>query len=258
MLISHDQLGNVLLFNAHPSRIVCLVPSITELLFDLGLGDKVVGITKFCVHPTHWKREKMRIGGTKNCAIDRIKSLMPDIVIANQEENERSQIEELRIFTKVWVSKVDTIASSLELIVLLGELLGVQNKAAETVTALEAIYRDFPKVTVPISFVYLIWKNPIMVAGNDTYIHHVLSNFGFTNAIQVQRYPEIDLSKYASVDCVFLSSEPYPFKEKHVQEFQSVVGSKTKVLLVDGEVFSWYGSRLLHVKENLKNLLNQF
>ncbi len=258
MLTSHDQLGNVLLFNAHPSRIVCLVPSITELLFDLGLGDKVVGITKFCVHPASWKDEKTIIGGTKNIACAKVNALFPDLVIANQEENELSQIEELRKFNTVWVSKVDTLAASLELIVLLGELLGVQNKATETVTALEAIYRDFPKVTVPLSFVYLIWKNPIMVAGNDTYIHHVLSNFGFKNAIQVQRYPEIDLNDYASVDCVFLSSEPYPFKANDVAAFQSVVGSKTRVLLVDGEVFSWYGSRLLHVKEYLLTLLHQF
>ncbi len=233
-----------------PRRIVSLVPSQTELLADLGLDDEVVGITKFCVHPEKWFREKSRVGGTKTLNFEKIKNLNPDLIIGNKEENERVQIEELAEYFPVWLSDVRTLEDAYDMMERAGELVG---KTAEAKNLIEKISTSFAAHRVPStvnrppSTVYFIWRKPYMAAGSDTFIDEMLRVAGFENVFShKKRYPEISLDELAKAkpEVILLSSEPYPFAEKHFESFREVC-PQAKVQLVDGEMFSWYGSRLL-------------
>ncbi|WP_439505571.1 ABC transporter substrate-binding protein [Sediminibacterium sp.] len=234
-------------------RIVSLVPSITELLFSLGLNDQVVGITKFCVHPSEWYKTKTRIGGTKNIHIEQIKALVPTLVIANKEENVKEQVEALEAFTKVHVTEVVNFADALKMIQEIGELTHKQTIAKELIQSIQSSFNDLSSLLnvqqlQSISCTYLIWQDPYMTIGGDTYINHMLSLAGFKNVFENQlRYPIISLSQIGQLngDIIFLSSEPFPFKQKHIDELQKQFPNKL-ILLVDGEMFSWYGSRLVH------------
>ncbi len=240
-----------------PQRIVSVVPSQTELLFDLGLNDEIVGITKFCIHPADNVRGKPFVGGTKTLHIDRIHALRPDLILANQEENTREQIEELQRRYPVHVTDVTTLSDALAMIRDVGKLVG-KEKQAEDMTV--QITRTLPSVltesTAGIRVAYLIWRKPYMIAADDTFIHSMLQMAGFQNAFAGQsRYPEIspDELQMADPDLIFLSSEPYPFAPTHIAELRAVCPS-ARVLVVDGEVFSWYGSRLLQAGEYFRNL----
>lgn len=246
-----------------PRRIVSLVPSQTELLADLGLGNEVVGITKFCVHPEKWFREKTRVGGTKTLNFEKIKSLKPDLIIGNKEENERAQIEELAANFPVWMSDVKTLEDAYDMIRRVGELVG---KAVEAKNLIEKIKNQFA-VQSPTSNVqrqrvaYFIWRKPWMVAGSDTFIDEMLRLAGFENVFaHKNRYPEISLEELAEarLEVILLSSEPYPFAAKHFGPLQEKCPN-ARIELVDGEMFSWYGSRLLHSAvyfQKLRKILN--
>ncbi len=259
-----DQLNRKLDLNSTPVRIVSLVPSQTELLYDLGLSDEVVGITKFCIHPSVWFRTKVRVGGTKKINFEKIHALNPNLIIGNKEENDQSQIEELMTRYPVWMSDIKNLDDALNMIVEIGELVNRKNEAAQIKSRIteqfDVLQSNILNLTSKISVVYLIWKDPLITIGRDTFIHDMLSRCGFKNVFSNQnRYPEIkreDL-KALQPDLVLLSSEPYPFKEKHREEFQSLCPGST-VLLVDGELFSWYGSRLLKAPEYFRSLVNQF
>src|SRR6185437_6810940 len=125
-----DMMGNKVVLNYPPRRIISLVPSQTELLYDLGLDGTVVGITKFCVHPNEWFRNKKRVGGTKTLHLNIIEELQPDLIIANKEENTREQIETLSTAYPVWVSNIQTISDGLDMIRKVGELVGKSTEAA--------------------------------------------------------------------------------------------------------------------------------
>lgn len=232
-----------------PRRIVSLVPSQTELLHALGLEEEVVGITKFCVHPVAWFQEKKRVGGTKTVHLDKVAALRPDLIIANKEENVREQVEALAEHFPVWVSDVHDLPSALGMIEQVGRLTG---KAAEAEALAAEVARRFalhrPEAAAPRPrAAYLIWRKPYMVAGSDTFIHAMLEEAGFENAFAAEaRYPEVSHDRLADCapDVVLLSSEPYPFQEKHLAEFREICPA-AQVLVVDGEMFSWYGSRLL-------------
>jgi ABC-type Fe3+-hydroxamate transport system substrate-binding protein len=246
------------LHNKTPERIISLVPSQTELLYCLGLEEKVVGITKFCVHPKEWFRTKTRIGGTKNINIDKIVSLQPDLIIANKEENVKEQVEELAKDFPVYVSDVDDLGSAVEMIEKTGELTGTQNRA--TAIASEILYK-FSTLDHQEKFkcCYLIWKDPYMTVGGDTFINNMLKYVACKNAFGDRlRYPSVTVEEIAAANCdfIFLSSEPYPFKEKHIEELQSQIKGAT-IILVDGEMFSWYGSRLLHSPGYFRELKTQ-
>jgi ABC-type Fe3+-hydroxamate transport system substrate-binding protein len=254
-----DQLGRTLSLDRPPQRIISLVPSQTELLYTLGLEEEVVGITKFCIHPEQWFRHKTRIGGTKDIRPEIIHSLQPDLVLANKEENDRTQIEELFPKVPVWVSDVATLADALQMIRSVGQLTG---KAVQAESLASAIARRFAGLEAPESpraslrTAYFIWRKPWMVAGGDTFIQDMLFRAGFTNIFRDQpRYPSIELESLAGSDCelVLLSSEPYPFREKHIGEIREVLPRAT-IRLVDGEIFSWYGSRLLQAPAYLREL----
>jgi ABC-type Fe3+-hydroxamate transport system substrate-binding protein len=257
MALVTDMLGRGVEVPERPQRIISLVPSQTELLADLGLENEVVGITKFCVHPETWFRSKARIGGTKMVHLDRVKSLRPDLIIANKEENVREQIEALEMIAPVWVSDIHTLDDSLRMIRELASLCG-RTEAGESIAT--RIEDSFAALTIPVAArktAYCIWREPWMWAGGDTFIHDILKRCGLENALQeIPRYPELDLERLRDLnpELVLLSSEPYPFREQHIAEIQALLPS-AKVRLVDGEMFSWYGSRLLRAPEYLADLL---
>lgn len=256
-----DQLHRQIILPKFPERIVSLVPSQTELLYDLGLGDKVIGITKFCIHPEAWFKTKTRIGGTKTIHIERVLSLHPDLIIANKEENVKEQIDMLAIHAPVWVSDVNTLEEAYNMITAIGTLTNTSSKAIKLVEEIKKAFAELrqatQQLTIPVSCAYLIWKDPYMTVGRDTFIHAMLSECGLQNVFaDRERYPSITLSELKNLQCQFilLSSEPYPFKEKHIMEIQEAL-PQAKVLLVDGEMFSWYGSRLVKAAAYLKDLV---
>lgn len=239
-----DQMRRTVEVNSTVLRIVSLVPSQTELLVDLGLREKLVGITKFCIHPPELRKEVQLIGGTKNAKIDLIRSLNPDLIIGNKEENNQTDIEQLEQEFPVWMSDIFNLEDALEMLDKIGELTGTQQKAAELRFAIEKNFESLnPLKSTGKSVLYLIWKNPYIAAGKNTFIDSLLETLGFENAMNQDRYPEVNLET-VNPDFVFLSSEPYPFKEKHIDELQKQF-PESRIVLVDGEYFSWYGSRLL-------------
>lgn len=255
-----DQLGTLHQFENTPKRIVSLVPSQTELLYDLGLVDSIVGITKFCVHPIHFKSTKKIIGGTKQVKIDKIKELQPDIIIANKEENTKEMVEELSQICPVWVTNIITIQDNLQMISDFGQLFNKRTEAQKWIDKLNFAYQDFQLFIKDQSIkkvAYFIWANPYMVAGKETFINELLKLNHFQNIYEEKgRYPEIELKKIrleGDPDLVFLSSEPFPFKDEHAFEIGRFT-HHAKTIFVDGEYFSWYGSRLLKAFEYFKKL----
>lgn len=245
-----DQMNRVFEIPETPKRIISLVPSQTELLVDLGLEDSIVGVTKFCIHPSDLRKKKTIVGGTKNIKIDKIKALKPDIILCNKEENTKDIVEACEQICNVHVSDIFNIDDNLELINQYGVLFNKKDKASKIIKDIQLKcydFKNFIKDKSTLKGAYFIWKNPWMVAANNTFIDYILNLNNFENVYNSkERYPEIELSKSKlneSVEVVLLSSEPFPFKEKHIEELQ-VYYLKAKIILVDGELFSWYGSRL--------------
>ncbi len=254
-----DQLDRKIQLQAPAQRIVSIVPSQTELLFHLGLDKEVVGITRFCIHPKEWYATKKRIGGTKTVNIDAVIELQPDLIIANKEENTKQQIEELEKIAPVWISDINKLDGSINMIRVVGILTG---KISEAETIAQQIINAFNALApsaIPFRVSYLIWRNPYMTVGGDTFISSLLSTCGFINVFEyAKRYPEVSIEKIieARPEIIFLSSEPYPFKEKHIEEIKLHIPD-AQVLLVDGEMFSWYGSRLLYAPDYFKQLISE-
>jgi ABC-type Fe3+-hydroxamate transport system substrate-binding protein len=250
-----DQLGSIVLLNQVPQRIVSLVPSQTELLADLGLDANVVGITKFCVHPPAWRNEKTIVGGTKNFRFDVIDELKPDLVIGNKEENYKAGIERLREKYPVWISHIVTLPDALSMITSIGLMTERQDLADRCVKKIEDKFKEI-KRHPPQSVVYLIWRQPWMAAGKNTFIDSMLTTIGLNNAIKSDdRYPQLTAQeiKELAPQCIFLSSEPFPFNARHVDELHQI-SPASKIFLVDGEMFSWYGSRLVKAPDYFNTL----
>ena len=256
-MIVKDQLNRELFIPAPPKRIVSLVPSQTELLIDLGLKSNVVGITKFCVHPNDLRKEIKVVGGTKTVHYHKIEALQPDLIICNKEENTLEMVQELAKICPVWVSDISNLDDSLDMITKLGALLGVANKASELRASIASEAKAFQQFMQgrPLKKVaYLIWKNPYMAVGVDTFIHSMLKMNQFQNCITEVRYPQVKLTELKQAELVLLSSEPYPFKLENVHDLQTQLGVPVK--LVDGEYFSWHGSRLRKAFDYFKTLHN--
>lgn len=238
-------------------KVISLVPSITEALFDIGLTEnEIIGRTKFCIHPADKVKLVTKIGGTKNLDINKIYELNPDIIIANREENVKDQIEELQKKFKVIVTDVSTLEDNYYLLKTLGNLF---KKNAITQNYNLKIYDVFQNISskVKIQCAYLIWKNPYMTIGSDTFIHHVMQELGFDNIFKNQkRYPKINTENLKEADVIMLSSEPFPFKENHIMELKEIYPNK-KILIVDGEAFSWYGTRLAKCEDYFRELRKQ-
>jgi ABC-type Fe3+-hydroxamate transport system substrate-binding protein len=250
--------------NSIPKRIISLVPSITELLNHLGLEEETVGITKFCVHPEEWFRSKTRIGGTKTIDITKVKELKPDLIIASKEENIKEQVEALAKDFPVWLTDVNNLEDALEMIRNAGKLTGRLPEAEKLLKEINEKFLAIQPLAAKnekLRTTYLIWKDPYMAAGLNTYINSMLRFAGFINAFaHLTRYPEVTIEPIKASECqlLLLSSEPYPFKQTHIDELQLQL-PEVKILLVDGEMFSWYGSHLLEVPgyfESLNVLVN--
>ncbi len=248
-MIVSDQLNRKINITPNPTlRIISLVPSQTELLADLSLDSQVVGITKFCIHPKSWWKSKEKVGGTKNINFNKITALNPNLIIANKEENRKEDILYLAKKYPVWVSDIRDLNSALEMIDELGKI--VQNKV-KSKAIINEINNGFSKLNVfsktKNKVAYLIWEKPIMTINSDTFINEMIKVNGWINVFgeKENRYPEITIDELvnSSPDILFLSSEPFPYKNKHIEKYKNVLPN-TKVVLVNGEFFSWYGSRL--------------
>ncbi|HYF31307.1 MAG TPA: helical backbone metal receptor [Chitinophagaceae bacterium] len=261
MSLFTDQTGRSIILQAPPSRIVSLVPSQTELLHYLGLEEEVVGITKFCVHPEQWFRSKTRVGGTKQLHIDTIRQLQPDLIIANKEENVQEQVETLSKDFPVWISDINNLDHAYEMIACIGSMLQKTTAAAALIDDIrnefDLLAQALPKNCEPLQAAYLIWKDPYMTVGHDTFIHDMMVRCGFENIFADKtRYPTTTIEELQSAGCevLLLSSEPFPFAQKHVDELQQHLPA-TRIMLVDGEMFSWYGSRLLQAPAYFRNFI---
>jgi ABC-type Fe3+-hydroxamate transport system substrate-binding protein len=253
-----DQMGRVISLNYPPKRIISLVPSQTELLFDLGLDEQVIGITKFCIHPKEKFKAKTKVGGTKKINLEKIRGLKPDLIIGNKEENSQAQIEELMNEYPVWMSDISVLEDAFNMIEQVGILTGHSEKAKLMASTIKSRFADLESIRATnLKTAYFIWKDPYMLAAKNTFIDNVLSKAGFNNSVKLNRYPAMSLEQLEDLapQVIFLSSEPYPFKDEHVQEMQ-IRFTNSKVMIVDGELFSWYGSRLLHTPDYLGSLIN--
>ncbi len=257
-----DQLGRMLSFSKTPTRIISLVPSQTELLVDLGLQESLVGVTKFCVHPKNIRKQVEVVGGTKQVSFEKIKSLYPDVIICNKEENTLEIVSTVEKIAPVYVSDISTIEESLQMISIIGTIFSVEEKALDIVKSIEKKVNQFKSFSAKLKtkkVIYLIWKEPLMAAGTEVFINCMLKLNKWENILQqniqienYKRYPIIDENFLAEADVILLSSEPFPFKK----EFQKKIIDKfgKDVLMVDGEYFSWYGSRMIKAFDYFKTL----
>jgi ABC-type Fe3+-hydroxamate transport system substrate-binding protein len=241
-----DQLGRRVVIPFPPQRIVSLVPSQTELLFDLGLGERVVGVTKFCIHPADARQRATIVGGTKNFDFTKIDALKPDLIIGNKEENYQEGIEQLATSYPVWLSDISNLPEALDMIRRVGFITGKKDAAEKLAADIANSFATLTPLEPSISAAYFIWRKPYMAAASDTFIDDMLRRAGFHNVFaHMGRYPEINPARLteAAPQRILLSTEPYPFGEKHFSEFQELCPA-TEIQLVDGELFTWYGSRL--------------
>jgi len=249
-MVFTDQLHRKVEMNGPPKRIVSLVPSQTELLFHLGLEERIVGITKFCIHPKEQVKGKVKVGGTKTIDLEKIIELQPDLIIANKEENDKALIEALEQHFPIWISDVYDLAKALKMIEQIGmvtDRAAQANALCKDIVITEQELKKTLSKQAPIPCAYFIWRKPYMIAGGDTYINSMLELAGFENVFgHLSRYPTIELDQLSTFQprAILLSSEPFPFKEKHFDAFVNVCPHAT-VKLVDGEFFSWYGNRIL-------------
>jgi ABC-type Fe3+-hydroxamate transport system substrate-binding protein len=251
-----DQLGRRVEIPFPPQRIVSLVPSQTELLFDLGIGTRVIGVTKFCIYPSEARQTATIIGGTKNFDFDKIAALKPDLIVGNKEENYQTGIEQLAAKYPVWLSDISDLPQALDMIRRVGFTTGVKDKAEKVAAEIADSFAALAASTPLIPAAYFIWRKPYMAAASGTFIDDMLRRASFRNVFaHLGRYPEITPEQLAAAapERILLSSEPYPFKEKHLAEFQELCPAAT-VQLVDGELFSWYGSRLRRSAEYFRQL----
>jgi ABC-type Fe3+-hydroxamate transport system substrate-binding protein len=265
-MVFTDAVGRTIDIQAKPKRIISLCPSQTETLIDLGAEKELVGITKYCIHPAEKVRHITKVGGTKNPDIDLIRQLAPDLIIAEKEENKPETIAELEKFCPVYVTNIESIHDVIPMIAVLSRLTQATARVAALINqiqqGIEQLQKIIPTITAK-KVMYLIWRKPYMAVSNNTYIHSVITELcGWQNVVSDvtflanSRYPTITPTMFAELnpDYIFLSSEPYPFKEKHITEIQ-VLAPYATVRLVDGEMFSWYGSRILKAFKYLHQLI---
>lgn len=256
-MICTDDLGReVNLKQFPPQRIISVVPSLSELLYDLGLLEQIVGITKFCIFPKEMYRSKPRIGGTKSLNIDKIIALEPDLILANKEENQKEDIKKLSARFPTYVSDIKTLEDAIEKIDIISTITNTSHVGLEISKNIRNTFADLSQFERRPKVAYMIWKDPIMVAGGDTYINDMLEKSGFENAFKhLTRYPSVDEStlRDTQIDYIFLSSEPFPFKKSHIGHFEQLMPHSTATL-VDGTMFSWYGSRMSKAATYFVNL----
>ena len=244
-----DDIGQQLSTDITYRRIISLVPSTTETLFSLGLQDRIVGCTRFCVHPFEKTRLIPKVGGTKDIDIQRILDIQPDLIVANAEENTQEIFVEIQNHNiPLYVAFPKTVHEALQDLLRIGQLLQIPDIALDLHTKIQTAKKRLTPQTF--SFAYVIWRNPWMVVSDDCFISDMIAQFGgrniFDHRCYPTRYPQIELQQLKNADVVFLSSEPFPFQHKHVEELQQQIGiEQHKIQLIDGELMSWHGSRML-------------
>ncbi|MCX7652388.1 MAG: helical backbone metal receptor [Bacteroidia bacterium] len=251
-----DSLGRQIEIPVEPHRIVSLCPSQTETLFALGLAGRIVGRTRYCIHPAEEVKAVAVVGGTKKVDVSAVRFLSPDLIIAEKEENTRQDVEALSALAPVYVTNVESYGDALESIVQLGDITDTRRRALEIVEGIKAAFSQLPQAARPIRVLYLIWRKPFMAAGRMTYIGSLIEKLGWVNlAVELPgRYPVIERPELLTPDVVLLSDEPYPFKEKHVPEIQKM-WPQAEIRLVRGDYFSWYGVRMIEAAEYLHRLV---
>jgi iron complex transport system substrate-binding protein len=252
-----DHVGRTVTYNFPPQRIISLCPSLTDTLFALGLDEEVVGRTQFCIHPTEKVKDVQRVGGTKQVKMDIIAELAPDLIIAEKEENPQEMVESLADMYPVYVTDVESYEDALRMIRDAGQIIGKKEAAENMVYGIKEVFTNLRPID-DIRVAYFIWQKPYMVSGNHTYIHSLLEKCGFTNVFKEKpgRYPTVteEEIRAAKPDFIFLSSEPFPFNKTHQETFRELFPDSTTIL-VDGEMFSWYGVRMLQAVPYFNNLL---
>ncbi|MGY5351857.1 ABC transporter substrate-binding protein [Wenyingzhuangia sp. IMCC45533] len=255
-----DDLGNELNFDKKPKRIISLVPSISETLYDLNVEELIIGVTKFCVHPAHFKHTKAIVGGTKKVKLDLIKELKPDLVFCNKEENTPEIVAALQKFTQVYVTEISSIEDTQRMIKNMGMMLNRRTEADLLNRKINLKLEDFSSFVKDFDnkkVAYFIWHNPWMVAANNTYINSMLSLCKFDNIYQnLEQYPEINPQRIrhdGDPEVLLFSSEPFPFKDQHAFEISEYT-NRSSAVFVDGEMFSWFGSRILKAFDYFKIL----
>ena len=257
-----DQVGYQIKLKSEVNSIVSTVPSQTELLFDLGLGSKVKGVTRFCVHPKNAVAHIPKIGGTKNLDIEKIREINPDIIIGNKEENIKEQVKKLKTDFPVWLSDIKSPRDALDMMTEIGEITQTKGKAAELVNEIQQLLNELAEIGSDRKrkALVFIWKNPYMVAGRDTYMHEVLKLLGYETAIHRddERYPQVTMDQVeeSEPDLLLFTSEPFPYSSRELQIFQEKIPN-CKKLVVNGEYFSWYGSRMIKSFQYFKQLKRQ-
>ena len=241
-----DSLGRSLSLPDNPARIVSLCPSQTETLFALSLEGRIVGRTRYCIHPAEKVAFVPIVGGTKKVDMDAVAVLAPDLIIAEKEENTRDDVERLSSIAPVYVTKNESYEEALETIRRLGALTGKENEAIQLVQAIEAAWSSVPRAQRPLRLLYLIWRKPYMAAGQPTFIDSLIRHLGWENlaATLPGRYPVLENPSALDPEVVLLCSEPYPFKTQHIPEIQSL-WPNAHIELVRGDYFAWYGVRMI-------------
>ncbi|MFJ8063599.1 ABC transporter substrate-binding protein [Psychrobacillus sp. NPDC096426] len=250
-----DHIGRQVNVSITPKRIVSICPAITETLFTLGLKNEIVGRTKYCIFPEGIVENVPIIGGTKEVNVEKIRALQPDLILAEKEENTEEIVQVLEEIAPVFVLEVQSIKEAYRFIQTLGFLTNKEQVAEQLIDSVKAVFPS-PYIQSK-NAAYAIWRKPYMVVGGTTYINDVLHTLGFHNpfAKEESRYPAVTKESLAdtNLDVLFLASEPFPFKEKHIAEFQAFLPN-TKIVLVEGEMF-WYGSRMEIAGSYLKELV---
>ncbi len=252
-----DQLGRTITYSYPPKKIISFAPAITETLFSLGLEKEIVGRTRFCIHPKGVVEQAVNVGGTKDMKIDRIHDLEPDLIIVEKEENTKEMVEELEQHYPVYAFEVQTVADALQMIQDLGMIVDRTNEATTLIENIQTAFHDFPTLYKGKRVAYVIWQNPYMVVGKDTYIQSLLDKLGFINPFtKVEgRYPAVTKEELqaADLDYILLATEPFPFQEKHIPIFAEML-PKTEPIIVDGEMF-WYGVKMMDAVPYFKTIL---
>ena len=244
-----------------PQRIISLVPSLTELLHDMSLEPQILGVTKYCVHPIHYRITKTLVGGTKKVKYKEISALNPDFILCSKEENTPEMLAELEKIAPVYVSDVNSFEEALDLIKKLGIILNRRTEANHIIDRINFKYNEFRasiKDKEIIRVAYFIWADPLMVAGSNTFINDMLRICKFENgyANKKERYPVIKPKRMhvlANPKLLLFSSEPHDFTDEEVYDVLRST-KKTLTMYVDGEYFAWYGSRLVKAFEHFKQI----
>jgi ABC-type Fe3+-hydroxamate transport system substrate-binding protein len=254
MMEVRDQMGYSIRLRNYPQRIISLVPSLTELLFDLGLDKEIVGVTDYCTLPDKQVVTKTKIGGPKKFNFHIIDDLEPDLIIGNKEENYEKGIVRLQEKYPVWMSDIHTIEDALQMIVSIGRLVNRDQHAERLIDEIQTGFSNL-NFTPQWKVAYLVWKKPWMVAGGNTFIHAMLTLSGFINLFEKKnRYPSVALEELEEAEVILLSSEPYSFTSEDAGWFRKRY-PKQIICLVNGAMFSWYGSRMKYVPAYFNRLM---